>query len=399
MLETRRTDGSGGGRTANSLRHSNLATIFGMVHRAGALSRAELTRRTGLNRSTMGECLSDLADLGLVVEARPETGSGRGRPSPIIRPYPGTVAVTVNPEVDAIRIGLVAMGGRIIEQVRLETDGPADASEVVRRSADVVDRMLDGQPYVVAGLAVAVPGQVRLSDGHVRDAPHFGWVEEPLAADLERVTGLPTSAANAALLGMYGECAFGSGRGVDDLVYMIGGASGIGGGVLSGGALVTGSAGYAGELGHLFVRSDGAKCPCGAHGCLEAEVTQPGLLDAVGLAPAQVERLEAELLRAEDPAVHELVDHDRDLLAIAVRSVVNLFNPSVVVLGGFLSTLHRVRAAPLLSEQAIRASRECVEVRDAELGADQLTVGTAELAFSSLLADPASAQLISRASA
>jgi len=243
----------------------------------------------------------------------------------------------------------------------------------------------------VIGLGIAVPGQVRLSDGQLREATHLGWLEQPLAAMFERSTGHPAWAANAAILAMRAESTFGAVRDVDDLVYIIGGPSGIGGGVLTGGQLLTGTAGYAGEVGHTFVRSGGAICHCGAHGCLEAEVTQQGLLDAVGLKPAQAGELAAALADSADPQVAALVAESLDLLGIAVRNAVNLFNPSVVVLSGFLAALHTAAEHDnALLGEAIRSARETVRIQDAALGADQLIVGAAELVFDKLIADPSS---------
>ena len=76
------------------------------------------------------------------------------------------------------------------------------------------------------------------------------------------------SAANAAVLGLHAESAFGAGRGIDDLVYLIGGAWVLGGGAVGGGRLLTGSAGYPRDFGHTFVRTDGRECSCGTRGFL-----------------------------------------------------------------------------------------------------------------------------------
>jgi predicted NBD/HSP70 family sugar kinase len=218
----------------------------------------------------------------------------------------------------------------------------------------------------------------------------MGWFEQPLAAMFERSTGHPAWAANAAVLAMRAESTFGAGRDVNDLVYIIGGASGIGGGVVTSGRLLTGAAGYAGEFGHTFVRSGGAACQCGGHGCLEAEVTQQRLLDSVGLRGAEAAGLTAALAGSSDPEVAALVAKSLELLGIVVRNAVNLFNPSVVVLSGFLASLHGAAGddRALLGE-AIRPARESVRIQDAALGADQLMVGAAEIVFAELIADPA----------
>ena len=383
------------GGATDQLRRSNLSNVLALVHREGPLSRAELTRLTGLNRSTVGDLVAELTDRQLVYEALPTGGNLPGRPSPVVHAQPGVVAIAVNPEVDAIHVGLVGMSGRVVAKIRLETASAPTPSEVVTLSSAAIAGLLSGRETAlrVAGIGVAVPGQVRVSDGLVREATHMCWVDEPLSRMLSEATGFPTWAANAANLAMRAESVFGAGKGVDDFVYFIGGASGIGGGAVTGGQLLSGAAGYAGEFGHSFVRSRGTECPCGATGCLEAEVTQSKLLEAVGLAPPEVGRLAARLASSHDPGVRALISEQLELLAIAVRTAVNLFNPVLVVLGGFLSDLYDAGGrdgGSLLVHDAIRSAREGVRIESAALGSEQLMIGCGELVFSELIADPAS---------
>jgi predicted NBD/HSP70 family sugar kinase len=378
--------------TTDQLRRNNLAKILGLLHQGGPFSRAELTHMTGLNRSTVGAVVTDLADLQLVREGMPEKGAKVGRPSPMVHIDHRTVAIAVNPEVDAVHVGLVGLGGRVLRHVRIEAADTPSAEQVVELATAAIADTVSGQDRAlrVVGIGIAVPGQVRLSDGRLREATHMGWLEQPLAAMFERSTGQPAWAANAAMLAMRAESTFGAVRDVDDLVYIIGGASGIGGGVLTGGRLLTGTAGYAGEFGHTFVRSGGTACHCGAHGCFEAEVTQQRLLDSVGLLAAEADKLAAALADSTDPQVAALVAESLDSLGIVVRNAVNLFNPSVVVLSGFLAALHSAaHGDDALISETIRSARETVRIQDAALGADQLMLGAAELVFDKLIADPA----------
>jgi predicted NBD/HSP70 family sugar kinase len=296
--------------------------------------------------------------------------------------------------VDAVHIGVVALGGRVLHEAHLPVDGELTMADVVEKSSAAMAQLLAGRDLNVIGIGVAVPGQVRLSDGQVREATHLGWTEEPMAARYTEVTGFPAWAANAAVLGMRAESVFGTGKGINDLVYFIGGASGIGGGVVTGGRWMAGAAGYAGEFGHTFVQSSGRACHCGAHGCLEAEVTQEELLDAVGLAPSEIGRLPEALATTTDPAARQVIDRSLELLAIAVRNAVNILNPGVVVLGGFLEALYRAGShgtSNHLLDEAIRSARESVRILPADLGPEQLLIGAAELVFTNLIADPAGA--------
>ncbi|WP_406035279.1 ROK family transcriptional regulator [Nocardioides sp. NBC_00163] len=378
-------------QTTEHLRRRNLSRVLTVLHEEGERSRAELTREVGLSRSTMAGVVAELVRLGLVTESTPALTGGAGRPSGVVRFADDVAVVAVNPEVDAVHVGLVGLGGRVLKHARIETPD-TDVATVVGLAAATVTGMLAGDPVRVLGLGLAIPGQVRMRDGVVRQATHLGWSEVPIVEEVAKATGLRSWAANAATLAMRAESRFGAGKGVADLVYLIGGASGVGGGAVMAGRLLTGAAGYAGEFGHTVVRPGGAACHCGASGCLEAEVEQATLLSAVGLDAAEAgrlgERMAERLAGDGDAELAALVAEKAGLLAVAVRNAVNVLNPQAIVLSGFLAALHGAAPVDLVGD-AVAAIREGIEVRDAALGEEQLMIGAAELVWAELLADPA----------
>ncbi|SEB02975.1 ROK family transcriptional regulator [Leifsonia sp. 21MFCrub1.1] len=391
-------NGKATGTNLDTVRRHNLATVLGLVHREGPLARSALTQATGLNRSTVGALVAELAELGLVQEREPELSNRVGRPSPVVAPDGRVVALAINPEIDAVTVGVVGLDGTVRRRVRYPTGHIPSAAEAVAIAAAVVDGLrpdLAGASRVV-GIGVAVPGLVREEDGVVRLAPHLEWAEEPFAAELAAATGYPVLAANDASLGANAERLFGAGRGASDLVYLNGGASGIGAGVIVSGSPLTGISGYAGELGHTLVNSAGVRCHCGAIGCLETEVSQSALLRVLRMEAADPEELDRALsaaIDAGDPAVAAEVDRQVGFLATALRNATNVFDPQLIVLGGFLGALHALdpdRLPRLVGEQALAASAERLSIVRAGLGSDILMIGAAELAFGPLLAAPAS---------
>ncbi|WP_382303985.1 ROK family protein [Herbiconiux sp. UC225_62] len=390
------------GNNLDDVRRNNLSAVLNLVHTTGAVTRAQLTRETGLNRSTIGALVGELVTLHLVEETEPDTTNQVGRPSLMIKPGRRTVALAVNPELDAVTIGLVALGGQVIKRIRYDTVRVPSVEEVVNIVSAVVAGMRDEleSNYKTIGVGLAVPGLVRAGDGLVNLAPHLGWHHAPLSEMLEQSLRLPVHAANDAAVGALGESIFGSGRGVRNLVYLNGGASGIGGGVVNNGVLLTGESGYAGELGHTLVNSNGELCHCGAYGCLETEVKRQPLLDALGLPVNRVEELD-EVLRERladpagaDPDLVALVNRQLDFLSITIRNAVNLFNPELIVLGGFLGSLYESapeRLEGAVARSAMLGSGETARITRSSLGRDLLVVGAAQLAFAPLLADPAGA--------
>ncbi|TFV96902.1 ROK family protein [Leifsonia flava] len=382
--------------TFDGVHRRNLSKVLSLVHYDGPLSRAQVTAATGLNRSTVATLVSELAALDLVVESAPDPTNRVGRPSPVVAPHPLTAVIAVNPEVDAITIAAVGLGGRVLHSERIEVDhivSPEEAVEIVART--VAGWASTGELAVLRFIAcgVAVPGQVRRADGLVRWAPHLGWSDAGIRDLLETSIGLPTVVDNDASLGAVAEHLFGAARGVDDIVYLNGGASGIGGGLIVHGRLVGGSAGYAGEFGQNrpgIATTDDRRAP---DGVLEDEVSRARLLEVVGLDTADEPTLAAALMQSTDDAVQRELERQRRILATALCNAINVLNPSLVILGGFLATVAQSDLAALeaaVLAQALPVAGEELEIRVAGLGEDRLLIGAAEAAFTAVLADPES---------
>jgi predicted NBD/HSP70 family sugar kinase len=427
------------GSNLDTVRQHNLGTLLRLVHGTSGRSRSELTRLTGLSRSTIGALVAGLVALGLVEEIEPQEPTGVGRPSPIVRARADIAAVTINPDVDGVALAVLGLDGTLHHHARHATAAPPSARDAARIAGRMLEAVRREHPALrLVGLGAAVPGAVRSADGVVRLAPHLEWTDEPFAAMLAEETGLPARVANDASLGAAAEHLFGAGRGIDDLVYLNGGSGGIGGGVITGGVALTGSAGYAGELGHTLVASHGIRCHCGAIGCLETEVSQARLVEALaledtddldaalaslregtlpegalpeaslpeGTLPEGAVRNRSEVGAAASVATSPAtlgdrtsgrVEAERQLraLAVGIRTAVNIFNPRRVVLGGFLGAL--MASSPGLLDAEVRAqslevAAELVDIVRAELGPEVLTVGAAELAFAALLENPGSVQ-------
>lgn len=378
---------------AEGVRQRNLARLLRLVHVDGPLSRAALTEATALNRSTIADLVATLAAEGLVVERPPDPSRRVGRPSPVVAADPRVVAVAVNPEVDALELGAVGLDRGIALRERIELDHLLSPGETATIVAEHIAAWRAGPlaDHRVAGVGLAVPGLVRAADGLVRNAPHLQWIDAPLRDLVETATGLPATVGNDATLGALAEHLFGAARGIDDVVYLNGGASGIGGGLIVGGMPVPGAGGYAGEFGQNRPGIAAGGDRRARDGVLEDEVSRALLLEAAGLHAADEPTLAAALAASADPAVAAEVDRQRRILSTALANAVNVLNPSVVVVGGFLATLagHDLDGlVDLVAAQAMPANMEGLGIRVAVLAEDRLLIGAAEAAFADLLRDP-----------
>jgi predicted NBD/HSP70 family sugar kinase len=377
--------------TVEGVRRANLAEVLRLVHHQGPRSRAVITAETGLNRSTVSDLVSRLAEAGLVDEHDPDPTRRVGRPSPIVAPRSDVIALGVNPEIDAVEVGAVCLGGRMRLRARVEAVRPG-VDEVVGVVAQVVDGWRDRLAGCrVVGAGVAVPGLVRTADGLVRLAPHLGWRDAEIAGPLGDALGLPIAVGNDASYGARAERLFGAAREHADVVYLNGGASGIGGGLILHGQLIGGAGGYAGEWGQTAASIADARDRRVEDGVLEDEVNRARLLASAGLGWADDDELARALGDGAGVQATEESERQRRILTATLRNAVNVLNPSMIVLGGFLAVLRdldRESFDEAVRAQALAAPAEDLQLASAALGADRLLIGAADVAFDRLLADP-----------
>lgn len=389
------------GVAADELRRHNLAAVLERLHLAGPQSRSELTARTGLNRSTIADLTGELTALGLAEEGPASAASGPGRPSPLVRARPqGAVVLAVEVSVDSIAVATAGLGGLVYNQVRVARPRRQfSPQETVRDVAKLAEPLLVSLPadHILAGVGIGVVGVTRRSDGFVHLAPNMGWRNVPLRAMLAAELGLADSVlvANEADLGALAEHRRGVGMGVGHLIY-VSGEAGIGIGIIYDGKPMLGSAGYAGEAGHTLINPNGHRCGCGALGCWESEVGEAALARRAGI-PATVAGLgvlDTVLTRAragDERTLAAIADIGR-WLGLGIGNLVNVFNPELVVLGGFYHALFPYLEATVAEGTRMRAMDapgDVARIASSGLGADSVLIGAAELVLSDVVADPA----------
>ena len=388
------------GQRSETVRRANLSTILQELHLHGPLSRSELVSRTGLTRSAIRGLIGELASGGLVTEERSASIGAPGRPSPLSRPRADRhVVLALEIAIDSLAVALVGLGGEVLELQRVDrARGHLDADRLVddlaRLARPLVERQ--AQRSAVVGIGLSMVGVVRASDGMIRVAPNLGWRDVPLADVVARKVRLdvPVTVANDGDLGALAEHRRGAAIGVDDVIY-VAGEVGVGGGVIVAGRRLEGAGGYAGEIGHIRVNPSGSECRCGARGCWETEVGERALLRRAGQRPTGGRAAVDGVFRAAaggSPVALDALSATGEWLGTGLASIVNVFNPSLIVLGSLFGRMHPYVSAQVeqaLSSGAMDAPGEMVRVVPAALGEDAPLLGAAELAFEPLLIDPA----------
>lgn len=382
---------------------SNLSLILGLVHEYRTISRSELCRQTGLTRSTVAKLVTTICEMGFAVESGAEQIDRVGRPSISVEAASNLIAISVHPEVDYLEIKAVSFNGQIVHSEKMlypAKVGPEQAVRDIVALMNSVIKVLEASElnYRILGAGVIVPGQIDSTTGVVRQAPHLQWFEFPIRDLLSEALDLEIIIGNDASLGCKAEITYGAAKGASEVVYLHG-SSGLGGGVYTGGRALQGIGGYAAELGHVRISSLAQNDYSGIPGTLEALVRREDLEKVLGLSQVSDEELESTLLNQRTAASTSLAKKQLEALGIGVANFINIFNPEVVVLAGFLSGLYRFDQKyfhEILKLYTIPAALEGVQVFVAELGSNSLAIGASELIFEELIADPSAFAQISR---
>ncbi len=387
---------AGTGTNQEAVRRHNLGTLLRNVHQRGNSSRAQLTKDMGLNRSTIAGLVAELGSLGAVANAAAVgTSRGAGRPSVGVRIAPdGPFVVAVDLGVNRVVVARVGLGGTVLKRAETIVAG-SEPWQVGSTVAGLVRHVVAEAPSTspLVGIGISVPGLVRRSDGLIRLAPNLEWHDVSFGDIVLAALGVdvPVSLANDADLGALAEHQRGAGVGVGDLIY-ISGNVGVGAGVISGGRRLEGAGGYAGEVGHLRFNPVGKPCHCGNLGCWETEVGAHAIAAAIRCPEDRVPQLD-EVLDGYEKAPRELRGIG-EAIGHGLASIVNTFNPQVVVMGGYFTAMYTLVRAEIddgLAARTLPAPLESVSLTVPALGRDSVLLGAAEMAFEPLFVDPVTA--------
>lgn len=283
-----------------------------------------------------------------------------------------------------LKIGIVTDEGEVldfIEEKLLSSKGPEG---VVAQIVSILENYLRKD---VEAIGIGVPGPVD-RNGVVHHPPNLsGWGDVALAPLVGEVSGFPADkifVGNDANLACLAEHRFGMGKGCRNMVMLTLG-TGVGGGVIVDGKLLLGKDGYAGELGHIQIDPSGPRCGCGRRGCAEAFIGHKGIVQTAwdvlgkdkgsliwgmiresgfdGLSPKHIQSA-AEL---GDPSAIKIINVTARRLGEFIASLVNIFNPEKVIVGGGISSFGELLLGPareIANRQALKfLSRDVKVVR------------------------------------
>ncbi|MFJ6198062.1 ROK family protein [Micromonospora sp. NPDC092111] len=387
--------------TVRDMRRANRSVLLTRIWLDGPLSRHELGQVTALSLASVSNLVGEMIDEGLVEEAGSVESDG-GRPRVLLRVAPGygyLVGADVGEtrvQVELFDLAMTALAKAEYPIAPAEPDPDGVVAHLLHGLGAVVDRA-GVDPATVLGFGVAVSGTVERTADAVVHAQTLGWDGVPLGAMLRAGTDIPVHIDNGAKTLGQAEMWFGAGRGARHAVIALVG-SGVGACVVADGVGYRGAHSSAGEWGHTTVVYGGRRCRCGNQGCLEAYVGAEGVLDRFRQAnrgrPAaggDEETAFGELLRSSNRTAGRVLDETVGYLGAGVATLVNLFNPERVVLGGWAGLALGERFLPEIREatgrHALRQPYAQTSIELCQLGPDAVALGAATLPMARLLRD------------
>ena len=366
--------------------------LIRLLYRRGRSSRRDIADILSVSLATVSNIVRALLNEGTLVEADFLASRG-GRRAAVIALNP-QLACAIGVEVSYRRIAAarVDLAGKILDR-RVTVDPHQERETALQAIAETVTVLLPEDQRRLAGIGIGVSGIVREADLVSRRRPGAeAWEDVPLAGWLENRVGVRPLVLNDVSAAALGEHRFGGWDEAPNMVCLHLGP-GIAAGIIAHGELYRGATGNAGEIGHTAVQDNGPICYCGNRGCLETLASPDAIIrkyaEAVGgngMDAGRAIRI-ADVFDAAvegDRFAYTVLEEAGNDLGRAAANLVNILNPSLLVLGGDLarsrgplvSTLKRV-----LESRILPALRGTVAVHMSQLGEDACVLGAATAAM------------------
>lgn len=395
------------GADPRAMREANRRLVLNCIRQQGPLARVTIARRTGLSRTTVSSLVDALLHEGLVREGEPQSAPPSGGRRPILVHFNEAAGYVLG--VDLGRTHYTVIAADLAAHELARESGPCNTDcgpeATLGLLVDALRAFVAAHQIAwdrVVGIGLGIPGPLdRLRRTLVSPPRMPGWHGVEIDRLLSRELHVPIYIGNDANMGALGESRFGAGRDVEVLTYVKVG-TGIGCGLVVAGRVYTGSRGVAGELGHVTLDEDGPLCECGNRGCLETLAGGPaivaealdhrpgaeGLRDAGNVgATAGASRPANDVVdisdvvqaaQAGDIASRAAIERAGERLGIALAGVVNLVNPSLILLDGGVARAGELLIEPIrraIATRSLAAASDGLRIEQAALGAHAIAMG------------------------
>lgn len=340
--------------SSETARRINRDIVLEVIRTSQPLSRADIARRSGLQRSTVSQIVEQLIREKWVTEG-PVASAPRGRRPTLIGLNEELIAIAVDIHPRQAIVAIVDLNGRLLSRsiVPLTSD-PAASTRLLIESMQRMHASLARMS--TEGIGISLPGRVDPATQRMTFAPNLHWPEFDLKAAVESGMSLPVEMENAATACLLAELTFSRMDGTRDAV-LVTVSEGVGTGVFARGQIITGYHGMAGEFGHIPIDADGPRCGCGQKGCWETFASCSAALRYYReLQPKARAITFHELLNmAEegDRAAAQALEKQAFWIGRGLRMIIAAIAPSTILIAGDVTTAWH-RFGPVIEKEAAR---------------------------------------------
>jgi len=338
--------------SSETARRINRDIVLELIRTGQPISRADLARRSGLQRSTVSQIVEQLIREKWVREGSIATAP-RGRRPTLIGLNEDLLAIAIDVHPRQAIVAVVDLNGRLLSRSLVPLSSDPEAS--TRLLIECMQRMLQAVPRKsVEGIGISLPGRVDPATQRLTFAPNLHWPDFNLKKVIEGKTGLPVKMENAATAALLAELTFARMDGTHDAV-LVTVSEGVGTGVFANSQLISGNRGLAGEFGHIPIDPNGPRCACGQNGCWETFASCSAALRYFReLLPKSRAITFQELLNlAEEgnPQAVEALAKQATWIGRGLRMIIAALSPSTILIAGDVTSAWH-RFGPVIEKEA-----------------------------------------------
>ena len=342
--------------SSETARGINRNIVLELIRANQPLSRADISRRSGLQRSTVSQIVEQLIRENWVREGA-VASLARGRHPTLLGLNEDLTVIAVDIHPKQATVAMVDLNGRLLSRSLVPlTSNPGASSRLI---TDCIQRMRADFPgKSIEGVGVSLPGRFDPGAQRMIFAPNLHWSDFDLKSAIESATSLPVRLENAATACLLAELLFGRLNGVRDAV-LVTVSEGIGAGVFANGQVITGSHGMAGEFGHISLDPAGIRCACGRKGCWETVASCNAALRYYHESEpgSAVSTFSGLLNRAEegDQKAVKALARQAQLIGRGLGPIISGLSPRVILIAGDITSAWH-RFGPLIEKEAASLS-------------------------------------------
>jgi predicted NBD/HSP70 family sugar kinase len=336
----------------HTIKEINQKLILNLIRERQPISRAEIAKKTKLQRSTVTIITTRLQQKNWIYEGENGHYSGGRRPTNLYLNEKRSNALGVAVSKEDTTLALADLNGKLLcrEHIKTKTDDPKFFSRLAEKIVNFSTHSSHQVAGGVAGIGVGLPGYIEKSSGKIIAAENFGWFNVNAGEQLRKQLKKPVYFENNAKLAALAELWFGEGRmgGSRNLIYITT-HDGLGTGLILNGEVFNGARDGAAEFGHFSLFPDGPQCVCGNYGCWELYASDRATIHRYIQA---FDNSQLPFRKPEKISIHDVIDHARQgeeaarkaldstarYLGLGITNLILGLNPEMVIIGDELAT-------------------------------------------------------------